>query len=377
MVGFARRMKNSFAGILIGMILIPGSVALHAWNEYRTIHRTKGLAEAESVMQPIADPSVVDDSLNQKLVYCSGHAETQETLEDTEFGVQQNAVRLRRVVEMYQWDRERRSGDGNSSQRYKYSEGWHSGRIDSSDFESRYENPQLMFDDKEYLAREVNVGAYMLSDNLKRDMNAWQPILPDATFAQQNAASGGSFIVAHDMIYWGRQTPNPDSPQIGDIRIAFSYVPSGEVSLAAKLNGSSFAQYKTSNGEGIERLYMGRLTHDEVIAHLKTENTVLAWGLRALGLGMCVSGFSLMLGPVQAMFSWIPFLGGLTGFVLFVAAFLMSVVVSSTTIAIAWFAVRPLMSVGLLILSAAAGIAIRAVRTKKEDQPLVLESIRT
>ena len=88
----------------------------------------------------------------------------------------------------------------------------------------------------------------------------------------------------------------------------------------------------------------------------------VVWGIALL----------LMLGPIQTMVSWVPFIGDLTGFLLFVAGFLMAVVVSSTTIALAWFAVRPIMSIGLLILAVAAIVAIRAMRGKKEDRSMAL-----
>ncbi len=40
--------------------MVPGSVALVSWNEYRTVHRSRGLAEAEKVVVEAADPFEVD-----------------------------------------------------------------------------------------------------------------------------------------------------------------------------------------------------------------------------------------------------------------------------------------------------------------------------
>ena len=372
-----RRLKNSFIGMLIGLVLVPASVALHVWNEYRTIHRTQGLIEAAEVLQPISKLDVVETKLNDRLVYLTGTAATSETLRDEVFGVNENAVRLVRDVEMFQWDRTSEKSSGNNRRTYVYRSGWHQGRIDSSNFDG-HNNPSLQFEKLDSIAREVNVGAYRLNDRQKRDLDDWRTIVPDQAVLTETVGleQADNLLVANEMVYWSNTQPNPESPQIGDVRMTFRFVPPGDVSLVAKLAGNTFDEFRTSNGESIEQLYCGTLSATEVVGRMKSENTTMAWALRFIGLIACAAGFSMILGPLQAMVSWIPLLGDLTGFLLFVAAALMAVIVSSTTIAIAWIAVRPVLGISLLALSAAAGYAIVCLRRKKDaGQPLVLEPI--
>ena len=49
--------------------LVPGSVALLSWNEYRTIHRTKGLNEGAELVETVADPDTALPDLSGKLVH--------------------------------------------------------------------------------------------------------------------------------------------------------------------------------------------------------------------------------------------------------------------------------------------------------------------
>jgi hypothetical protein len=101
--GFFSRLANSFVGILFGLLLVPGSVLLIGWNEYRTVHRSRGLAEAEGAVTGVADPFEISQTQNDKLVHVIGTATTEEKLSDAEFGISQTVLRLERKVEMYQW----------------------------------------------------------------------------------------------------------------------------------------------------------------------------------------------------------------------------------------------------------------------------------
>ncbi len=67
--GYFSRIGNSIMGVLIGFLMLPGSVLLISWNEYRTIHRTKGLIEAEKVVEEVADPLEILPSHENKLVH--------------------------------------------------------------------------------------------------------------------------------------------------------------------------------------------------------------------------------------------------------------------------------------------------------------------
>ncbi|MEM6692933.1 MAG: TMEM43 family protein, partial [Planctomycetota bacterium] len=169
MVKFGARSKNPIVGALFGMLMVPGSIALQAWNEYRTIHRTRGLNEASEIVETIEDTSQVNPSFDGQLVHMTGEAQANGSLRDPIFGVESNAIRLQRNVEMYQWDEKKESKENNEPT-YSYRQVWSNGRINSSEFKypSGHENPQARFDSWDAVAPHVHVGVFELNESLKR-----------------------------------------------------------------------------------------------------------------------------------------------------------------------------------------------------------------
>ncbi len=101
--------------------------------------------------------------------------------------------------------------------------------------------------------------------------------------------------------------------------------------------------------------------------NLVSENNVLAWVLRFVGLVLSVIGFSLTLRPLSSMVSFVPFLGNLTQGLLFAVAILLGLVTSSATIGVSWIAVRPLLGLGLLAFATLGVMLIYRIR--KSSQP--------
>jgi hypothetical protein len=385
MANFFQRGKSAIIGMLVGFVFVPGAVALHSWNEYRTIHRTIGLAEAREVAQTIDNVERLETELDGQLVHLSGRATTAELLSDPIFGIEENAIRLRREVEMYQWE-EDVDKDSDGHETIRHSKTWEKNRIDSSRFkrEVGHENPQLPYPSESHMAQLVNVGVYELNERLKKSIDAWEPIEISEAGIRETVGEkdAGNFLVVTNQLFWrAAGLPTPDSPEIGDVRIRFERVLPNDVSLMAGLNGTTFDSFKTDNGEDIETLYMGSLTSDEIVDQLETDNAVMAWILRVAGLAICFAGFMMILGPIRAMVSWIPLLGDLTGFVLFLVAGLLAVIVSLTTISIAWLAVRPIFGIGLLVAVAVACFLVYRLRGRSEpsrsghEPTLVTESM--
>ncbi len=101
--GLLSRLAGSVIGVLIGFCMVPGSIALISWNEYRTVHRSRGIAEAEKVVAEVPDAFEPDAALNDRLIHVTGTATTEQSLVDAEFCIEQKVLRLNRRVEMYQW----------------------------------------------------------------------------------------------------------------------------------------------------------------------------------------------------------------------------------------------------------------------------------
>ncbi|TWU56035.1 TMEM43 family protein [Rubripirellula reticaptiva] len=385
MFGYFRRVKSALGAMIVGFLMVPGAVVLHGWNEYRTVHRTRGLAEAAELVETISDPNAVDPAREGQLVHLTGLAETDETLEDPDFHVSLPAIHLARRVEMFQWQENKKSKNNSNSNSkhtttYTYNQTWSSNVANSDQFHrsAGHENPPMKYPNREVMAKHVNIGAYSLNEPLKRSMQDWQPMEFSGTdfLATVPESERNQYLMQGNQLYWSSSVPQPDQPQIGDLRIRFEKVVPGTVSLIAQQNGKSFSQFHTSNGEPIERLYMGSLTATEVIGKLTTENTVIAWLLRVAGLALSVIGFSMILKPLSAIASFVPLLGDFTGAVLFLIAALLGVIVSCIVIGLSWIAVRPLLGIALLTLSALAIYAVIRLKKKSHhsDEPELVDA---
>ena len=132
------RIGSAIGGILFGVILFFGSFVLLTWNEGRAIKREKTLQFGAGQVVPVTADEVV--AANQgKLVHFSGTAVAADPVSDPGFGIGADALKLRRDVEMYQWDQSEKSttkqklgGGEETTTTYSYSKKWSSSLIDSS-----------------------------------------------------------------------------------------------------------------------------------------------------------------------------------------------------------------------------------------------------
>lgn len=79
------------------------------------------------------------------------------------------------------------------------------------------------------------------------------------------------------MIYVGLDS---HSPAVGDMRIRFSVVKTGTVSLVGRQSGNEMRTYKTSNNRDIALLENGNKSSAEMFAAAHAANLQLTWILR-------------------------------------------------------------------------------------------------
>jgi len=96
------RMGNAFVGILIGLALFIAGFPVLFWNEGRAVKRYKTLNEGAGIVISLPEARVSPQN-DGRLIHVSGTADTEETVSDPEFDVAVNAIKLKRQVEMYQW----------------------------------------------------------------------------------------------------------------------------------------------------------------------------------------------------------------------------------------------------------------------------------
>ena len=102
----------------------------------------------------------------------------------------------------------------------------------------------------------------------------------------------------------------------------------------------------------------------------ETENKVLTWTLRLVGLVLMAVGIAMVLSLLSVLADVIPFRGSIIGFGTGLVAFSVASVLSLVTITIGWIAYRPLFGISLLVL---AGLAFygftKLARNRRQDLP--------
>lgn len=353
------RIGGAIKGVLMGLFLFIVAFPLLFWNEGRSVKQYKTLKEGAGLVVTVASDKV-DAANDGKLVHTTGKAATDATLEDPVFGVSANALKLRRVVEMYQWREQSESetdkklgGGTETTTTYQYDKVWEDDLIKSSDFNKPegHENPvSKAYESVEQVANPIMLGAFTLPPSLVDSIRNFEP-LPVGADTKLLESENDKFKPHNSGFYVGA---DPASPNIGDLRIRFEVAPMTDVSVIAKQAGQSFESFQTKVGGTIEMLQVGTHGSAQMIQDAQDSNKVLTWVLRLVGFIVMFIGLSLILKPLSVLADVIPILGTIVGAGTGLVSLLVAAVLSLITIAIAWVFFRPL--IGIALLAAALGL---------------------
>ena len=171
---YGSRVGNSLKSILWGIVLVIGSIVLLVWNENNYVKQKAALDEWASIIQE-AESTQINSELEWKEVHVYGDTASEaEALQDNEFWVTTDDLKLKRTVEMYQWYEESSEDcDDNygwsedCTTTYDYYKKWDEEAIDSTNFYSSngHENPSTReFSTKERAKSPITLGVYTLTD---------------------------------------------------------------------------------------------------------------------------------------------------------------------------------------------------------------------
>ncbi|GAA4456378.1 TMEM43 family protein [Novipirellula rosea] len=292
-----------------GLLLLGAIMSLHK-SEKSLVQTAGGLDQATAAVIKIdaASPQPKHDG---KLVYVTGRLKTSAPIKDETFGLEVNAVRLERHVEMFQWrEVEKRRDSLSSSDRsigrrrkvYHYEKIWSDQRIDSSTFRhGGHDNPTTMpFPNHSVQADLVQLGGFRLSDSLIDQIPPSDPL----TFrlADLSAEIARDAFIHHDApnqsprLYWssGRGRAKRDA-QIGDARVYFKMRPRSTVSVISQQRDDSLVPFRTAQDTQIDLLSVGTVPPDAMIKHVRRTTTRSAWGDRLIAsLVMMVALYLLL-----------------------------------------------------------------------------------
>lgn len=370
---YGTRLKDSTGGIITGFLLLIAGTVLLFWNEGRTAKTYKMLKEAQKVYVEIPDISSVDPSAYGKLVHATGLATTDEILTDGLFGISLNAIRITREVEYYQWvehtsteTRDKVGGGQETITTYTYSTEWTNRPVSSQSFEDpQYRgianNVLMTADNMTTQARNVTFGAYRLPDDMVSQMSDTRPLnveLSEETIARYNqqlsryytsVPAGVSLIhQSGNVVYLGQNSSNPD---VGDVRITYTKVLPGQVSILAQVNGDTFEPYTAKNGYTLMSLYDGTHSAENMFASEKSSNKTMGWLLRILGILIIYLGFKSIFEIIVTLLKVLPFLATIADLGVSLACFALTAVWSLLVIGIGWLFYRPV--IGIIFIAAA------------------------
>lgn len=277
---FMSNIGNSFGGLIVGIIIIPLSVALLVWNEFRAVRKWKSLVEVEHKCRQIS-PDSIQSALDGKLVHFNGALtaksdDFKSVCRDTEFNVSfPNALHVNRTVEMMQWKahkstrKEDEWGGGTKTiETFRYEKEWSSSHIafeGNDEDRAEFHNAPMRFHSTtvhvparlgafticpEHLARLGHNSTPLSSLDRAAVVAAFQSVLPGIS---EHKTDGTELILA--------QHPESSDREIGDYRITYSSVEQGqEMSILGMQNSkiiSNFIPVYDPEGPGILLVEVG------------------------------------------------------------------------------------------------------------------------
>ena len=372
--GFFSRIGSSIVGVLLGGLLFVGGCPVLFFNEGCAVRSYQALQEARENVVPVASAAQVEAANDKKLVHMVAGADSEETLADPQFGISAKVIKLRRNVEMYQWEEEKREekrkklgGGEETITTYHYDKTWSSSHINSNSFRhpEGHTNPtEMLYRNDTQQAQKVWFGAFTLSPTLLGQYNSFEPLPVQQADMEKVAATSATAKLEQGHLYIG---DNPASPAVGDTKVSFQVVRPSTVSILALQMGSSFGPFPTKAGEPIELLSVGQHTAEQMIVAEESKVAFRTWAIRFGGFFMMFIGLSLTMGPLGVLGDVIPFVGSIIRTGTTLIAGLLAAVFALVTIAVAWIFYRPLL--GIILLAAAIGIIFLVFKLSRKSKP--------
>ncbi len=345
------RIGASIKGVLLGILLVVLGVCLLFWNEGRAVKTHKALVESQGLVVSINAQEVAPE-MNGKLVHLIGEATANETLNDNLLPVSVQALKLKRLVETYQWketshseEKKNMGGSTETVTTYTYEKVWSDDYIDSSKFKQvgGHENARKwQYKAEIWTANVIHIGEYQLQDAHKDRIDNFQLLSLTNDMVLPNGVTRTS-----DGFFYGKDARNPI---IGDQRISFGYIPAQTYSVIGDLAGTALTEHMTSNKRSIALLQAGTHSADAMFETAKNDNANLTWIIRLVGCILLMSAFSMILKPLSVLADIVPLFGSIIGIGTGFVSFISGLILTLMTISIAWIFYRPLLGAALILV---------------------------
>lgn len=366
------RMKSALAGIIVGFILVIASAVGIFWNEGHAVATYKALDEGAGLVVSVA-AAPLDSGNESKLVHVSGDITLDSTPVDDVSGLEAaGAVALVRKVEMYQWVESKQSktetklgGGEETVTTYSYAREWSENGVDSSTFKQPdgHENPPLPLASERFTVETGMLGEFEVAGSELASIASTKKIVATPELAETLGGQlGADASVFAGVVFLGA---NSAKPQIGDLRVSYERLDLGQASFVAQQTDASLQTFTTTNGMELFLKSAGKLSAADLFAHARADNAFFTWIIRIACLFGLFIGFSMIFSIIGVIGDVVPFVGAILSFGTTFMAFLLAIVIGPALIAMAWFAARPLLSIGILAVGAGLGAALYWFRRNK------------
>jgi len=367
-----QRIKSSLLGVIFGLTIIVLNIKLLFWNESHNLLSLQSLIQLQQQVISVP-PNPILTSNNQKPIYLTGVANTDDNLKDDLIGIDINAINLNRHVEMYQWQETSETNTKNElggaekeTTTYNYQPIWSDFIINSSSFNEAitHQNPNnfAISSDNQY-APDVTLGDFKLSTDIITQIgHPDQILLTEDNVNKLTEQFNGPAKLNQNEIYLGN---DPNLPQIGDIRIFITAIYPQKISIIGTQMNNTIVPFIGKNDEKILIVANGQKSSKQMIAEQISSNNLTAWGFRLVSLILFIIGFNLIFKPLIVLADFFPLLGSIGNIGASFISLILSLCMWGILTAIAWFYIRPAYSFGLLMLIGLALIGLFKRRKSK------------
>lgn len=335
-------------GFLGGIVIFLVGIFVLWSNEGRTVKEQNAINEAMKGYTDVSSAKI-NSKYEGKIIATTGKIDLSNSPEvkDSKFGISTKSVKLKRIVEMYQWDESCKTDD-NDKEECTYEKTWSDKVLDSSEYKKAgHENPSSMkIEGDEYVTSNVKVGAFELPERLVNSLT-YNKDYNNEKLTEQYKVPVEGYVINEKYI---TNSEDVNDPKVGDLRISYKYATDGEVSIIGVQSDNTIKAYTAKKGKNIFEIRRGSYTGREILESKSNANKTLKWALRILGTILVISGIGSLFAPLQKLTDKIPVIGSIVNFSTGLFSGVLGFAISLVVIAIAWFRFRPVLSIVLIVV---------------------------
>ncbi|TAN02271.1 MAG: hypothetical protein EPN40_01465 [Rhodanobacteraceae bacterium] len=270
---------------LLGAVFLLAGLVLLGFTEHADRLRAMG-EDALGGFVLTGSAATPGPDADGKLVLAVGSPEVKSPARDEQFGVAVAAPALLRKVEMFQWN------ETNVGGQRGYELDWFDHPIDSSAFNNPagHANPGAFpISAARFDSPGVVVAGFKLDPALVHMIYGPEPIEPDLSRLPANMAA--TFQVHNGTLV---TSVNPAHPQVGDLRVSWSQVAPGDLTVFARDHDETLEPAHDPAGDQIAQVLLGKLSLTDVLTDAP-QPPRFKWARRILAVLLAWAGVDLLL----------------------------------------------------------------------------------